>query len=234
MIERLPLYVALAFILTSLLTVWFLLRSIPRSSRNNLPSRLLVFLLPFWLLLQGILGIGDFYHYPYAVPPRPFVFGVLPALLLIAIFFLFFRKSFIEQLSLPALTLVHMIRLFVEIVLLWLYQAGQVPRIMTFEGNNFDILSGLTAPIVYWLAFRNGKTNRPLLIAWNLIALALLVNVVVIAVLSLASPIQKIAFDQPNVAVTYFPFVWLPTVVVPIVLFCHVATLWRLLYSDRE
>lgn len=228
MIERLPLYVSIVFIVTALLTVWLFLRSIPRSDNDKLPSRLLLFLLPFWLLIQGILGIGDFYHYTGAVPPRIFAFGVLPVLLLIAAYFLFFRKTFVEKLSLRALTLVHVIRIPVELVLLWLFLAGQVPQLMTFEGRNFDILSGLTAPIIYFLAFRNGKPNRPLLVAWNLITLGLLINIVAIAVLSLKSPIQRLAFDQPNVAVTYFPFIWLPAVVVPIVLFCHLVSLWKL------
>ena len=29
-------------------------------------------------------------------------------------------------------------------------------------------------------------------------------------------------------AVLYFPFIWLPSVVVPIVLFSHLASLWKL------
>jgi hypothetical protein len=99
---------------------------------------------------------------------------------------------------------------------------------MTFEGRNFDILSGLTAPIIYFLAFRNGRVNRPLLVVWNIAALGLLINIVTIAILSYKSPLQKLAFDQPNVAITYFPFIWLPTIVVPLVLFCHLAALWKL------
>ena len=232
MIEELPLYVSIVFIFTTLLTVWLFLRSIPRSHKNNLPSRILSFVLPFWLLLQGALGIGDFYRYSDSVPPRFVLFGVLPALIFIALYFILFRSNFIGNLSLKALTLVHVIRVIVEIVLLWLFQNGQVPQLMTFEGRNFDILSGLTAPMIYFLAFRGGKVNRPLLIFWNVATLVLLIKIVTIAVLSYKSPLQKLAFDQPNVAVTYFPFIWLPSVVVPIVLFCHLAALWKLLKRD--
>ncbi len=99
---------------------------------------------------------------------------------------------------------------------------------MTFEGRNFDIISGLTAPIIYWLAFRGGKTNRPLLIVWNLIAFGLLINIVTNALLSFPFPFQQLAFDQPNRALLYFPFIWLPTLIVPIVLFCHLASFWQL------
>ena len=40
------------------------------------------------------------------------------------------------------------------------------------------ILSGITAPIVYFLAFRKGGVNRWLLIVWNVVALGLLSNIV--------------------------------------------------------
>lgn len=231
MIEQLPLYVSLIFIVTALLTVWLFLKSVDRTQAASLPARLLLFLIPFWFILQGTLGIGDFYHYTDTFPPKVFLFGVFPVLILIAAYFVFFRKTLIESLSLKVLTLLHVIRIPVELVLLWLFQAGQVPRQMTFEGWNFDILSGLTAPIMYFLAIRNGKVNRPLLIVWNLAALGLLANVVIIAFLSFRSPMQQIAFDQPNVAITYFPFIWLPTIVVPVVLFAHLAALWNLLKS---
>ena len=104
---------------------------------------------------------------------------------------------------------------------------------MTFEGRNFDILSGLTAPLIYWLAFRGGKTNRPLLIVWNFFALGLLINIVTNAALSIPYQTQMLAFEQPNRAVLYFPFVWLPAVIVPIVLFCHLASLWQLFSKDN-
>jgi hypothetical protein len=233
MIEQLPLYVSLLFILTALVTAWLLLRSIGRSESASLPARLLLFLIPFWFVLQGILGVGDFYHFADAVPPRVFLFGILPVLLLIASYFVFFRK-FVEGLSLRALTILHVIRIPVELVLLFLFQSGQVPQIMTFEGRNFDILSGLTAPIIYFLAFRGSKPNKAILITWNLVALGLLFNIVSIAILSMKSPLQKLAFDQPDVALGYFPFIWLPTIVVPIVLFSHLAALWNLIRTNPD
>jgi hypothetical protein len=36
------------------------------------------------------------------------------------------------------------------------------------------------------------------------------------------------AFDQPNIAILYFPFVWLPSVVVPGVLLAHLVSLRKL------
>lgn len=229
MIEGLPLYVPAVFFLTTLATVWFLLAAAKSVGRDLFSYKLLVFLLPFWLLLTGFLATTPFYRNAEAMPPRVFLYGVWPAVGLIIVYFVFFRQAFVEKLSLKHLTLLHTVRLPVELVLLWLFQAGQVPQLMTFEGWNFDILSGITAPIVYFMAFRNGGMNRTLLTAWNVIALGLLANIVTLAVLSFQSPMQQLAFDQPNVGVTYLPYIWLPAIIVPIVLFSHLASLWQLI-----
>ena len=105
---------------------------------------------------------------------------------------------------------------------------------MTFEGRNFDILSGVTAPVIYFFAFSRNRVNRNLLIIWNIFALCLLINIIYTAVAAFPSPMQQIAFDQPNRAVMYFPFIWLPAVVVPIVLFAHLAGLWKLAKSSLK
>jgi hypothetical protein len=230
--ETLPGYVSIVFILTTFASVAFLLQAAKRIGLQTLPSRLLLFLLPLWIFFQVMLGVGGFYQVTDVLPPRIAVFGVLPAVLLIVVFFVFFRTSFIEKLPLKHLTLVHTIRIPVEIVLYWLFLGGAVPQLMTFEGRNFDIASGVLALITYVIAFRGGIVNRRLLIAFNLIGLILLANIVSIAILSLPTPLQQLAFAQPNRAVLYFPFNWLPTIVVPIVLFSHLASLWQL--SSRK
>jgi len=69
--------------------------------------------------------------------------------------------------------------------------------------------------------------------AWNIFALLFLINIVVNAILSIPSPLQKFAFDLTNIAVLHFPFIWLPAVVMPIFLFSHLASLSQLLRSDK-
>lgn len=234
MIESLPFYVSAVFILTTFFTVGVFLYAAKRGAFSSKPTQILNFLLPFWLIFQAVFGIGGFYQATQAFPPRLPLFGLIPALLAIISLFIFAHKNFISRLPLKTLTWIHVVRVPVEIVLLWLFQAGQVPQLMTFEGRNFDVLSGLTAPLIAWLAFRGGKTNRILLIVWNTVALLLLLNILVNALLSIPSPVQTFAFDQPNLAILYFPFIWLPTVVVPIVLFSHLVSFWQLLRSHSN
>lgn len=138
-------------------------------------------------------------------------------------------RNWLRGLPLFALTAIHALRLPVELVLHDAYGAGLVPRDMTYSGFNFDILSGITAiTLLLWLR-SSRPPGRTVLLLWNLACLALLFVVVGTAVLSIPSTVQRINFQQPNVLVTTTPWVLLPTVLVPSVLFAHVAALVQLL-----
>ncbi|MBS1796366.1 MAG: hypothetical protein JSS81_21120 [Acidobacteria bacterium] len=233
MIENLPGYVSITFILTAFLAVGFLFRAVKTTVFETTPARILIFILSFWIFFQAVLALNGFYLVEAGFPPRLFLFGAFPALLLIVLYFVFFRRTFVERLPLRTLTLLSVVRIPVELVLFWLYRNQLVPQSMTFEGRNFDIVSGLAAIVVYFVAFRGGRVNRPLLIGWNLLGLVLLFNIVATAILALPAFNPGQPPETVNRAVLYFPFVWLPTIVVPIVLFSHLASLWKL-FGKRE
>lgn len=187
-----------------------------------------------WLAIQALIGLSDFYTVTDTVPPR-FVLMVLPpVLLIIGLFATTKGRAYIDGLDIKVLTVLHTVRIPVEIVLFWLFVHKTVPELMTFEGRNFDILSGLTAPLIFYFGFVKKKLGRKIILIWNFICLGLLANIVVNAVLSAPFPFQKFAFDQPNIAVLYFPFNWLPSFVVPVVLFSHLATIRQLVNKDQK
>ena len=228
MIEQVPAFVSIVFLITSFLTFGIFAYAIKRVGFDLLWSQLLLFLIPFWMLFQAIMALGGFYLHPESLPPRLPVFAVLPAVVLITLCFATGR-DFILRIPLFSLTLLHCVRIPVELTLSWLYDAKMIPREMTFHGWNFDIISGFLALIVSAIAFRGGRINKPLLIAFNVLGLLLLANIVTIAILAAESPMQKLAFEQPNRGVLYFPYIWLPAMIVPIVLFCHIASLYKLI-----
>ena len=118
--------------------------------------------------------------------------------------------------NLRNLTLVHLIRIPVEITLYGLYLHHGVPRSMTVEGGNLDILSGLSAPVMYFVA-----ASRPrLLFWWNIVCLALLLNVAGHGVHAIATGTAP--------SLRRFPYILIPTVAVPTVLVAHVYAIWRL------
>ena len=114
-------------------------------------------------------------------------------------------------------------RILVEIFLWWGHREGVAPVQITFEGRNFDVLTGVTAPAMAWLAGR-GQAPPWLLRLWNLAGLGLLTNVVAVAILSMPTPWQR--FTPTNTFVAEAPFVWLPMFLVQSALFGHVA-LWK-------
>ncbi len=231
--EQVPAFVSVVFMITTFVTVGIFLYAIRSSRDTSAAAKALIFIVPFWLVLQFVMGSGGFYLNTSALPPRMFLFGVAPALLLIAALFLFARRSLISALPLSVLTIIHIVRVPVELTLAWLAEAKAVPEIMTFHGTNFDIWSGLTAPIAFYFTYAKSGMRRGVLLTWNLVALFLVLNIVITAILCVPSPIQKLAFDQPNIGVLHFPYIWLPTVIVPIVLFSHFASLYQL-FAERS
>ncbi len=195
-------------------------------------SRTVLVTINGWLLFITLLGLTGFYHSPEAVPPRIVLLVGPPLLLLVALFGTRNGRAFLDSLDLNLLTWMHVARFPIELTLFWLYEAGKVPIIMTFEGRNWDILSGLTAPLIAWYAFKGNAVVRPrLLLLWNVVCLALVVNIATHGLLSAESPFQQFAFDQPNIGVLYVPFNWLPGFLVPAVIMAHLVAIRRLLLS---
>ena len=220
--NTLPTYISIIFAVTAFLTVvLFYIAS------NNSATVLVVLL--GWIILQTILGLKGFYIKTDTVPPR-LLFLAAPALLCIAVLFFTPKgKHFIDNLNIKYLTILHTIRIPVELVLFWLFVNKAVPQLMTFEGRNFDIIAGITAPIVYYFGFVQNRLNKNILLVWNFTCLALLLNIIVNAILAAPTPMQQFAFEQPNIAILYFPFNLLPAVVVPLVLLSHLAAIRQLL-----
>lgn len=233
MLDHLPLYLNISFILTTLLAAGMLALLLRTASKpvTSSSARGIMATIVIWLIIQASLSYTGIYtDHPEALPPNIILFGVLPALTTILIIFNTRKgKQFIDRLSMQMLSYVHIVRIPVELVLYGLFINGAIPQLMTFEGSNLDILAGITAPAVGYFGIGQSKMGKTSLLVWNFICLALLLNIVVIAVLSTPSPFQQFAFDQPNVAILNFPYSWLPAFIVPLVLFAHLAAIRKLI-----
>ena len=221
MIDGLPFWISALFIVT-VLAALILFQAAGR-------TRIGLLILVVWTALQSWLGLSGSYQHTTETLPRILLFGVLPPLVfIIALFNTKGGRKAMDALDLRTLTWLHTVRVPVEIVLWILVERQLLSPTMSVGGTNFDIFSGLTAPVAATLAFRDDKVYKPLLLIWNIVCLLLLLNVVITAALAIPSPMQQHSFDQPNAAVLYFPFNLLPTVVVPLVLLAHLAAIRRL------
>lgn len=218
-----PLYISAGFILTTILAVFIFLMAIRHHGRA-------LAIIGAWLTLQAGLALSGFYLPTAGLPPR-FALSLLPpALFIVMLLVSRAGKSYLDGANLRLLTLLHVVRIPLELVLWALYLHGAVPKLMTFEGGNLDILSGISAIVMYYVGFVGGHVRRRLLlIGWNIVCLALLGNIVARAILSAPFSFQQFGMEQPNIALLHFPFIWLPACVVPLVLLAHLTALRQLL-----
>ncbi len=226
-VEKIPSYIHLFFILTTAVALVLFYNATKKSLA-------IVGCILVWLTIQTIIGMSGFYSVNDSMPPRFFLLIMPPFILIIALFATKWGRKQIDGWDQQALTYVHTVRVPVEITLLLLFLHQQIPQLMTFEGRNFDILSGLSAPIIAYFGYARKKLNKRVLLTWNIVCLCLLANIVVNAILSAESPFQQFAFDQPNRAVVYVPFIWLPCFIVPVVLLAHLASIRQLLGAKNN
>jgi hypothetical protein len=227
MIDQVPLFVEVIFLLTVFLTLGLFYRA-----TNN--SRIFLGIASTWIVLQSSVILSLFYTKTDVLPPR---FLLLVAPLFITIVLLFVTKAgrvFIDSLDMQWLTAIHLVRIPVELCLYWLLLSGIIPELMTFAGWNFDILAGISAPLILFLTYYKSLVSNNGLLLWNIIGLLLVTFIVVIAVLSAPFPFQQLGLNQPNIAVFYFPFALLPGFVVPIVIISHLASIRQLIISKKQ
>ncbi len=212
MIKNLPTYIPITFILITITTFLLFYLAVKESTfeTTRKKANAILFGLICWLVIQMILTHKNVYNSNLtSTPPKILIFGVLPINLIILLLFVTRKgRQFIDGLPLINITYLNIIRISVELVLWWLFLYKAVPQLMTFEGRNFDILAGITAPFIAYFGLTKGKLSSRIILVWNFICLALLLNIVMNATLSAPLPLQKFAFDQPNIAILYFPFSW--------------------------
>ncbi|HVQ17031.1 MAG TPA: hypothetical protein VMS40_25685 [Vicinamibacterales bacterium] len=183
-----------------------------------------------WMAITWIVAASGVFREWERTPP-PFAFLVIAVFALgFAIAFSRFGARIATALPLWVLVLVQGFRLPLELAMHGMYTRGIMPVQMTYTGLNFDIVTGALAIVVGVLAAA-GKAGRGIVAAWNILGLALLMNVVTVAILG-TPRFRYFGDDHLNVWVTYPPFVWLPAVMVLAALAGHLV-IFRALLASR-
>lgn len=234
--ENVPSYISGTFIAIVIACVGFIFYAVNDVAvgRRNFTPTIILTILSVWIFLVSILTFNGFFE-DLSSPPRLMLFVGIVILVIIALFVVKRTRDFLNKMPITTLTYIHIIRVPVEMVLLWLGVSGAVAMEMTFEGSNFDIVAGITAPFVGVFMISGRSKNKIGAIIWNLAALGLLFNIVIRAILY--TPYfyeQAIGGEAANTAVLYFPFVLLPTLVVPAVFFSHLVSLNQLIFVKDQ
>jgi hypothetical protein len=195
-----------------------------RATRPWLAALAAVMLLSAALATTGLLARADI------KPPLLQVLIISVLSLLMWRGFSHSGRQAAQRMSVTALVLLQSFRLPLEMLMRHAADVGVMPIEFSMAGYNFDVITGALA-LPLGLALWRGKRLPPALIwGWNFIGMACLCVIVVLAVLT--SP--HIAFfgsDSAHLSVwvLHLPYVWLPTILVSVAIYGHLALSSRLL-----
>jgi len=239
MLDQISTYLSIGFLAITLYSLYMLYAFLRKADIPNGKAGMIVLAATAFGGIMSALAYNGFFATGLDQLPPRFLLVVLPAFILI--FICFNSKKSLETIyKIPLLDLsyFHWIRIPVEIILYGLALDKAIPEVMSFAGRNFDILAGIIGPLVAYFGIykvaHSEDLKRKALIAWNILGLILLINIIITAILSVQTPFQQFGLDQPNQAILYFPFILLPAIVVPIVLFAHFAALKKLFNGRLE
>ncbi len=201
-----------------------LLWSVQRAYRSTKVTGMAAVALGLWLGAQALLvASGRMTSLP--LNGLPFFFGpilvVWTGLALSPV-----GRKFAAQVPLAALVTFQAFRLPLELVLHSWAAQGTIPGTMTWSGQNWDIVSGITALVCAPFATRHRAAAR----VANLVGFALLLNVMRVAILS--SPVPFGWGQQPPLLLAFhLPYALIGPVCVGGALFGHLV-LTRALWGN--
>jgi hypothetical protein len=190
--------------------------------------RLVLGILPAWLLFTTSIALSGLLNDWQALPPRMALVIGPPLVALVALLRSRRIGAVLDALPVWVLLAPQVFRVAVEVLLWLLYRDGRLPVQMTFEGRNWDIVVGMSAPLVAWLVARRPTEAATYLLVriWNGAGLLILGNIVAVALLSTPSPLRQFWNEPANTIIAGWPWVWLPGVLVPMAYMLH-ALSWR-------
>ncbi len=182
-----------------------------------------------WLIYVTLLSIKGVFTIA-SLPPRIPLLLILPAFIFFAYFFTNSKFRKIIDATPAALPVYFQsFRVFVELLILGLSVDGMLPKAATFEGSNYDIAIGITAPLVAYFAFPNNASGKLVALLWNIAGLITLLIVVVI-LLSHAYFYSHLGENESilNKGLGIFPYTFLAGFLMPLAVFLHIYSIVKI------
>jgi hypothetical protein len=182
-----------------------------------------------WLAVASYLGAANTYfaNTERAVPT--ILFGLLIPLAVAAI--AFWRSESIAKLvsAIPLHWLVaaQVYRIAGGIFLV-LWANGRLPWQFALPAGIGDVTTGIVAVVVAAQLAGNAIGARRATYAWSLFGIADLVVAITMGAMTSPGRPHLLAFDAPNLLISSYPLVMVPTFGVPLALMLHGLVLWRL------
>ena len=233
--ENIPSYVEWTFIAVVVSALAFLAYGFQSTypGKKNLTPSFATTLMIAWIFLISTITFSGFFE-DFSSPPRLLLAVSVPILTLVLLLVIPRTRRRLNEIPITTLHYIHIIRVPVEMVLWWLSVWAVLPKDLTFEGSNLDIISGISAPFAAVFMVGTRSKNRIGAVIWNLLALGLLFNIVFRAISYTPYFYEATSAAPANTDVFYFPYILLPTFIVPAVLFSHIVSINQLIFKKDQ
>ncbi|MBV8472556.1 MAG: hypothetical protein JO234_03995 [Hyphomicrobiales bacterium] len=198
----------------------------PAASRYMTAAALSIALIA-WLMIAQSLGLANVY---FADPEAPTLLVSLLVPLIVAAAALRLSGSvarLVAAIPLHWLVAAQVFRIGGGIFLV-LWADGRLPWQFALPAGIGDVATGCFAVIVAARLAQKAVDARRAAYAWSLFGVADLVVAVMMGSMTSPGRLHILALDAPNLLITSYPLVMVPTFAVPLALMLHGLVLWRL------
>lgn len=199
--------------------------SIALFNRKRKTTRYFMYGFVTWFLYLSALSNNGFLN-NFDFPPRLPILVIIPVLVIL---FWYSGRPYVLKTvrSVPVYFFIYIqaFRILVELLIWGGMVVGVFPKIVTFEGLNFDIYLGISAILVGYLAQTN-KISKKGLLAWNIVGIVLLLFTVYLFIdFYFLGEFQPDKFSEKFARL---PYLFLPAVLMPLAIFYHTLSIRQL------
>ena len=182
-----------------------------------------------WLAVAQYLGAANTYFANTNTAVPTLLFGLLIPLAVAAIAFWQSESvaRLVSAIPLHWLVAAQVYRVMGGIFLV-LWAAGRMPWQFALPAGTGDVTTGIVAIVVAVQLAQNASGARRATYVWCLFGIADLVVAITMGAMTSPGRPHLLAFDAPNLLISSYPLVMVPTFAVPLALILHGLVLWRL------
>jgi hypothetical protein len=184
--------------------------------------------LGIWFVVVVALAASEVFHYTHAIGVRGLGAAVVLPIVVLAILALSNRslKQALDTVPLSLLIGVNVVRVL-GVLFVLLYLDGRLPAPFAPIAGWGDIITGVAAAPVAWLALRHGPKARAAILAWNVFGIADLIGAIGLGVISSPGPLHLIAPEPGSAIMATLPWMLIPAFLVPLLFATHLAVFYR-------
>ncbi len=192
-------------------------------------KRVLILVMLLWQVYLIIMGTSGFLA-SFSLPPRMPLLIIVPLFISMGVFLNKNKnKQWIQSIPPIWLTAFQSFRIVVETLFVLSLPTGVLHENVTIEGYNYDMVVGISAPIIALMVYYSKKLPNKLLTAWNIFGLTVLACTVFVFMSTAFFP-QIYGFETTPLSTDFgmYPYVLVPGLLMPAAVFMHVLSLIQL------